>query len=86
MRHEKCGMRYAECVSQAIGNPLLKGEDMSKNINVNPGQYKVAGRERNGKDVVAAKNKSKESIKAHQLREQAHRQKRTPAKRSNRAD
>jgi hypothetical protein len=24
---------------------------MSKNINVNPGQYKVAGRERPGKDI-----------------------------------
>jgi hypothetical protein len=28
------------------------GEEMSKNINVNPGQYKVAGRERPGEDVV----------------------------------
>jgi hypothetical protein len=25
---------------------------MSKNINVNPGQYKVAGRERPGEDIV----------------------------------
>ena len=25
---------------------------MSKNINVNPGQYKVAGRERQGEDIV----------------------------------
>ena len=25
---------------------------MSKNINVNPGQYKVAGRERVGEDIV----------------------------------
>jgi hypothetical protein len=25
---------------------------MSKNINVNPGQYKVKGRERQGEDVV----------------------------------
>jgi hypothetical protein len=25
---------------------------MSKNINVNPGNYKVAGRERQGEDVV----------------------------------
>jgi hypothetical protein len=28
------------------------GCDMSKNINVNPGQYKVAGRERQGEDIV----------------------------------
>ena len=27
---------------------------MSKNINVNPGQYKVAGRERPGEDVPEA--------------------------------
>jgi hypothetical protein len=30
---------------------------MSKNINVNPGQYKVAGRERQGEDVVHAVEK-----------------------------
>ena len=32
---------------------------MSKNNNVNPGQYKVAGRERPGEDVVAAEHKAK---------------------------
>ena len=26
-------------------------DDMSKNNNVNPGQYKVAGRERQGEDI-----------------------------------
>lgn len=31
---------------------------MSKNNNVNPGQYKVAGRERPGEDVVTADNKA----------------------------
>lgn len=32
---------------------------MSKNNNVNPGQYKVAGRERPGEDVVASEHKAK---------------------------
>ena len=31
---------------------------MSKNINVNPGQYKVKGRERQGEDIVQAQNKA----------------------------
>jgi hypothetical protein len=30
---------------------------MSKNINVNPGQYKVAGRERQGEDMVQREHK-----------------------------
>lgn len=30
---------------------------MSKNNNVNPGQYKVAGRERQGESIVQEKNK-----------------------------
>lgn len=32
---------------------------MSKNNNVNPGQYKVAGRERPGEDVVTAEHKAR---------------------------
>jgi hypothetical protein len=32
---------------------------MSKNNNVNPGQYKVAGRERQGEDVVPEIEKAK---------------------------
>jgi hypothetical protein len=32
---------------------------MSKNNNVNPGQYKVAGRERPGEDVVASEHKAR---------------------------
>jgi hypothetical protein len=32
---------------------------MSKNNNVNPGQYKVAGRERQGEDVVPEVEKAK---------------------------
>ena len=31
---------------------------MSKNNNVNPGQYKVAGRERQGEDIDAKKEKA----------------------------
>jgi hypothetical protein len=31
---------------------------MSKNINVNPGQYKVKGRERQGEDVDTGKEKA----------------------------
>jgi hypothetical protein len=31
---------------------------MSKHNNVNPGQYKVAGRERQGEDVVASEHKA----------------------------
>ena len=31
---------------------------MSKNNNVNPGQYKVAGRERPGEDIVARAHKA----------------------------
>jgi hypothetical protein len=31
---------------------LNRGSGMSKNNNVNPGQYKVAGRERQGEDIV----------------------------------
>ncbi|WP_239488425.1 hypothetical protein [Luteitalea sp. TBR-22] len=32
---------------------------MSKNNNVNPGQYKVAGRERPGADVVTSEHKAR---------------------------
>ena len=31
---------------------------MSKNINVNPGQYKVAGRERQGEDINPQQEKA----------------------------
>ena len=55
---------------------------MSKNINVNPGQYKVKGRERQGEDVIHQENKAIASIKEHELREQARRAKKeTKAKR-----
>ena len=47
---------------------------MSKNINVNPGQYKVAGRERQGEDIVHGKQreqlaKSKEKVRAGRARQ-----------------
>jgi hypothetical protein len=38
---------------------VLDGDDMSKNINVNPGQYKVAGRERPGEDIEPEIEKAK---------------------------
>jgi hypothetical protein len=44
---------------------------MSKNNNVNPGQYKVAGRERQGEHIVQQEEKAKVTQKAHQLRAQA---------------
>jgi len=50
---------------------------MSKNNNVNPGQYKVAGRERQGEEVVHEQEKSKASVADHDLREQSKRQKKT---------
>jgi hypothetical protein len=46
---------------------------MSKNINVNPGQYKVAGRERPGEDVVPQIEKAKLT----KVRASAPKQKRT---------
>jgi type I restriction-modification system DNA methylase subunit len=56
---------------------------MSKNINVNPGQYNVAGRERPGEDIVHDRENAKASLNEHELREQAKRKKqqsRRPAK------
>jgi hypothetical protein len=54
---------------------------MSKNINVNPGQYKVAGRERQGEDIAAVEHKAAKSIKASELRQQARRRKKDPERR-----
>lgn len=53
---------------------------MGKN-NVNPGQYKVAGRERQGEDVVAVEHKAAKSIKESQLRQQSGRGKKNPERR-----
>jgi hypothetical protein len=40
------------------GNELEHAKRMSKNNNVNPGQYKVAGRERQGEDIVPGAHKA----------------------------
>jgi hypothetical protein len=44
---------------------------MSKNNNVNPGQYKTKGRERQGEDIVQEREKVKASLAEHQVREEA---------------
>jgi hypothetical protein len=57
---------------------------MSKNNNVNPGQYKVAGRERPGQDISPELNREARSVRAHESREQA--RKSQKKKRSRTAD
>ncbi len=60
---------------------------MSKNINVNPGQYKVRGRERQGEDIDHSKEraqlaKSEErAARARPARAQASEKTRAPKKR-----
>lgn len=39
------------------GDGEVGRSEMSKNNNVNPGQYKVAGRERQGEDIVQERQK-----------------------------
>ena len=51
---------------------------MSKYNNVNPGQYKVRGRERPGEDVPHEQNKQAESIAEHERREEARQQQHRP--------
>jgi len=46
---------------------------MSKNNNVNPGQYKTKGRERQGEDIVQEREKMRASLVEHHLREEAKR-------------
>ena len=46
---------------------------MSKNNNVNPGQYKVAGRLRTDEDDRPDQDKARASIEEHELREEAQR-------------
>ena len=46
---------------------------MSKNNNVNPGQYKVKGRERQGEDIVPDEEKAELRRTAHELRAHASR-------------
>jgi hypothetical protein len=50
---------------------------MSKNNNVNPGQYKVAGRERPGEDIVQTREKVK-AVLAEQERLQSERKRPQP--------
>lgn len=44
---------------------------MSKNINVNPDHYKVAGRERQGEDIVQQRHKTRYAKAQHELDERA---------------
>ena len=44
---------------------------MSKNNNVNPGQYKLGGRERPGEGIQHEQNKERASVEEHRLREEA---------------
>jgi hypothetical protein len=48
---------------------------MSKYNNVNPGQYKLRGRERPGDGILHEQNKAIESVTEHELREEARRAK-----------
>jgi hypothetical protein len=48
---------------------------MSKNSNVNPGQYKVGGRLRPNEDTRTEEAKAQEAIAEHDLREEAKREK-----------
>jgi hypothetical protein len=48
---------------------------MSKYNNVNPGQYKLRGRERPGDGILHEQYKAAESVQEHELREQARRAK-----------
>lgn len=56
---------------------------MSKNINVNPDHYKVAGRERQGEDIGQEQNKRELAMERKALKKQASR--RPPGPRAKRA-
>ena len=47
---------------------------MSKNINVNPGQYKVKGRERQGEDINPQEEKAKLAKNTQQPRKGSNKQ------------
>lgn len=53
------------------GNGFEYVQGMSKHINVNPGQYKVAGREHPGEGILHEQNKERASTQEHRTREQA---------------
>jgi hypothetical protein len=67
--------------SPSLAQSLIASIAMSKRINVNPGQYKVAGREHQGDDIVQAEHKAAASKKAEELRNQARRAKQPAKKR-----
>lgn len=46
---------------------------MSKHNKVNPGQYKIAGREEPGKGILHEQNKERASVEQHEQREEAKR-------------
>ena len=54
---------------------------MSKNNNVNPGQYKVAGRERQGEDVPVEAHKAAKTQSDRQLREAGRKPAKSPRSR-----
>lgn len=49
-----------------VGALIAAGDHMSKNNNVNPGQYRVAGRERQGEAINQRLEKAELSKKAQQ--------------------
>lgn len=55
---------------------------MSKNINVNPGNYKTAGRERQGEDIVQDLEKRRLTVAQSRKRRRAEAKKAAPRKRS----
>ena len=62
---ERVGMR------RDYGSPFESRRDMSKHNNVNPDQYKLAGRERPGDGILHEQNKERASVQEHELREEA---------------
>ena len=60
-----------------VATGLSTPEGMSKHINVNPGQYKVSGREHPGEGILHDQNKERASMEEHRLREQAKQKTRT---------
>jgi hypothetical protein len=47
---------------------------MSKYNKVNPGQYKISGREKPGQGILHEQNKQTKSMEEHALREEAKKQ------------
>ena len=71
-------------MAHASQNVSTGGEVVSKNNNVNPGQYKVAGRERQGENLEQTKDKQAFNAPIPNKRSKPERQEqatRDPAKR-----